>query len=92
MDIYGNLDYASAVTFTFVSPINTSTDAFTDFFSITTDMWGGVGNNITVSGYSIDGSFLGSISHAESPIGGVNLRLQDIGELHKVVISASSDF
>lgn len=88
IDSNGNLDYGTPITFTFVSPLNGSISAITDYFSITTDNWGWSGNTIIASAYDINGNLLGSTSYTEG-VGGVSLELQNIGMFHRVIVDAS---
>jgi hypothetical protein len=83
----GTIDYGSAATFTFVDPSNSSAPGVTDYFAIMTDRDGGSGNTTTVSGYDINGKFLGSASSPD--IGGVTLQLQNIGQIHSVVVKST---
>jgi len=88
MDINGLLDYGSPMTFTFVSPIDGTTDAVTDYFSITTDLGGNGGNTINLYGYDINDNIMGTTSFTEGA-GGEILKLENIGMIHSVVIDAT---
>src|SRR6266851_492496 len=83
----GTIDYGSAVTFTFVDPLNNTAQAVTDYFAISTDRWGGSGNTTTVSGFDMNGKLLGSVSHADT--GGVTLELQGVGKIHSIVVQST---
>ena len=86
IDAHGNLDYRTR-RMRFVSPQDGTTDAVTDYFSISTDNWGWSRNTITVSGFALDGTLLGQVSYTEGA-GGVTLKLENMGLFHVVVIDA----
>ena len=84
IDSDGNLDYGALITVNFVTPVNGS-DGVTDYFSVTTDLLGDSGNTITLSGYDIDGNYIGSSGFTEGS-GGTVVELTGIGYFHSVVI------
>lgn len=85
--VSGKIDYGSQATFTFVDPQNNASPATTDYFAISTDQSGGSGNTTTISGYDLNGNFLGSVSHIDT--GGIMLQLQNIGKIHTIVVGST---
>lgn len=85
----GNIDTTSgAMTFTFVSPLNSAIPATTDFFSVATDRLGGSGNSFTLSAFDADGILLGTVTGFDTCFGcsPTVVSLQGIGAFHKVVL------
>lgn len=64
-------------------------DGTTDYFAFTPDKNGCSGNTITLSGYDIDGKFLGSVSYTENTDITKPLVLTGIGDMHRVVVDNS---
>jgi uncharacterized protein (TIGR03437 family) len=83
----GTLDYASPITFTFVSPNDGVSPASTDYFRISGDVAGGSGNTVTVRAYSVDNRLVGSVSQTES--NPVVIELQSVGSFQKVVVQST---
>jgi uncharacterized protein (TIGR03437 family) len=84
---YNNtVDYGSAVTFTFVSPLDGSTPAATDHFAFTVSIVGysGTTNITTLRGYDINGKLLGTVSQPDTA--GQTIWMNGIGDIHKVVV------
>lgn len=64
-------------------------DGTTDYFAFTPDKNGCSGNTITLSGYDINGKFLGSVTYNENADITKPLVLSGIGDMHKVVVDTS---
>lgn len=89
IDTNGLLDYGSPMTFSFVSPINGTSQGTTDFFSISTDRWGSSGNTVNVFAYGLNGNLLGQVSYFEGNTGGTTLSLSGIGDINRVVVQST---
>jgi uncharacterized protein (TIGR03437 family) len=84
----GAIDYASPITFTFVSPDDGKSAATTNYFSISTDNAGGSKNTVTVRAFGKDNRLLGSVNHTETG-GSVVIELRDVGAFHTVVVQST---
>jgi hypothetical protein len=88
IDSNGNLDYGTPITVSFVYPTDGVTPGVTNSFSLVTDMIGGTGNTVSISAYSLDGSFVGSVGRPEGT-GGETFEISNIGNFHSLVIDSS---
>jgi hypothetical protein len=62
------MDFDAPLTFQFVSPIDGSTPAYINYFAISPDLWGSTGNNVTITGYDLNGTILGVTTYTETGI------------------------
>ncbi|WP_147073278.1 DUF4347 domain-containing protein, partial [Microcystis aeruginosa] len=89
-----SVDYDAPLTFQFVSSVNSSTPAYTNYFAISPDLWGGSGNNVKITAYGFDNTILGVTTYTEtgnlSP--STPIEIQNVGKIYKVVVDASLAF
>jgi len=85
------VDYDAPLTFQFVSPIDGSTPAYINYFAISPDLWGSSGNNVTITGYDLNGTILGVTTYTETGNlpADTPIELQNVGNIYKVVVDAS---
>ena len=60
------MDFDAPLTFQFVSPIDGSTPAYINYFAISPDLFGSSGNNVTITGYDLNGTILGVTTYTET--------------------------
>lgn len=85
------IDHDAPYYFTFVSPVDETVPATTEFFSIDSDKLGGSGLSFTASAYDLDGNFLGSATAVDTtfPGPGSTVTLHGIGQMHTVVLQGA---
>jgi hypothetical protein len=83
------VDYGAPMTFSFVSPLDLSVMATTDYFSLTTDVWGESNNVVTMTAYDISGQLIGMTTFSETASGAHVIELPGLSGIHKVVVDST---
>jgi hypothetical protein len=90
-DQNGIIDHDIPYKIKFVSLSDSNILGTTQFFSIDSDRLGGSGLSFTASGYDINGNFLGSSTESDTtfPGLGATVTLQDIGDIHSIILQGA---